>query len=63
MRTRLGDDENKALANFIRTGDSGAVRSLITNDLDNEEKRNNRPVIEIKLPKPAEMRAVTDSTM
>lgn len=59
-KTKLGDDETKALAHYVRTGDVGAVRSMLTND---PEERGGKPQIEIKLPTPAEIRAVTDSTM
>ncbi len=60
-KTKLGDSEEKAFANFFRTGDVGAVRSLVVND---DETRDGKKIaIEVKVPSPAEMRAVTDSTM
>lgn len=59
-KTRLGDDETKALAHYVRTGDIGAVKSMVASE---PEERSGKPQIEIKLPSPAELRAVTDSTM
>jgi HK97 family phage major capsid protein len=60
-KTKLGDDETKALAHFFRTGDAGAVRSMI---VDDNETRNSRKVaIELTIPTPNQLRAVTDSTM
>lgn len=57
-RHPLGDSEIRAVAAYVRTGDRGAVRELMAEP----EAGEGSPVVEIKLPRRSEMRAV-DSTM
>lgn len=56
-RTRLGDDEIRAMSHYIKTGDTGAVRGLTGRDEDGKVEVN------VRMPSAPEMRAVTDSTM
>ncbi len=60
-KTKLGDDETKAMAHFVRTGDVGAVRNLVVDD--EEARKSQKVAIELRIPTPNELRAVTDSTM
>ena len=59
-RTKPGETEDRAIAHYLKTGDAGAVRSILTND---EENRSGKPEIEIRLPSRNELRAVVDSSM
>lgn len=52
-----GDDETRALAHFIRTGDLEAMRGLVERD------EKGVPGVTLRLPSQAEMRAVSNSTM
>jgi HK97 family phage major capsid protein len=52
-----GDNEVRALAHFVKTGDTGGVSHLVE-----EDNRGKREVV-LKVPTAHEMRAVVDSTM
>ena len=59
-RTKPGETEDRAIGHYLKTGDAGAVRSMLAND---EENRSGKPEIEIRLPSRNELRAVVDSSM
>jgi HK97 family phage major capsid protein len=61
-RTKAGETEERAIAHYVKTGDVGAVRSLMTVDQE-DRSGNGRPEITIKIPSLREMRAVTNSSM
>ena len=52
-----GDNEVRAMAAYVKTGDRGAVRGLLTHDDKGKEE------VKIHLPTGLESRAVVDSTM
>lgn len=56
-KTPLGDSGDKALAYFIRSGDNSHMGELRTED------GQGKTGITLRMPSPAEQRAVTDSTM
>ena len=56
-KTPLGDSGDKALAYFIRSGDNSHMGEMRTED------SQGKTGITIRIPTPAEQRAVTDSTM
>lgn len=56
LRIPRGDSENRAMAHYVRTGDAGGVKELAFSEGKDQG-------IQIRIPSPAEMRAVTDSTM
>ena len=51
-----GDNEIRAMSHFIKTGDQGGVRELMTEDKEGE-------ALHVRLPSTAELRAAVDSTM
>lgn len=59
-RTPLGDDETRALAHFVRTGDTGGVSHLLSPE---KEERTGKSQVELYVPTQAEYRAAVDSTM
>ena len=56
-KTKQGDDETRAMAAYVRTGDKGAVADLMERD------ERGQLSLTLRLPTPAEQRAVVDSTM
>src|SRR4030042_373979 len=56
----LGDDVVKAMAHYLRTGDTGGVRPMLNSD--EAEKNQGRPEVEVRIPGPYEKRA-TDEIM
>ncbi len=56
LKIPRGDSEVRAMAHFVRTGDAGGVKELAFADAEGKG-------VQIRIPSPAEMRAVTDSTM
>ena len=56
LKTGRGDSEGKALAHYIKTGDTGGVRSMIDGD------ESGRPEVRVHVPSSLELRA-TDELM
>ena len=53
-----GDNEVRAMAHYVRTGDASGVKDLRFSDPAEKEAG-----LQVRLPSPAELRSVTDSTM
>lgn len=57
-KTKLGDDETRAMAHFFRTGDQGGVSHLVQ-----AEERGGKTAVVLSVPTQRETRAVVDSTI
>ena len=61
LKTGLGDSEERALANYFRTGDTGAVRDLMNVEKDDEGgQRSYKPEVELRVSNRMEKRATAE---